>query len=64
LVRDAAQVVRLHALKCVAAASKLPYNVLHPHRAMVIAKTGKCLDDRKRLVRQEAVLCRNIWYTL
>ena len=54
----------MHALECLLALTKLPYHLLHPHKNDVIARVGKCLDDKKRLVRQQAVLCRNKWYSL
>lgn len=58
------QVARMNALKCLYATTSLPYNVLHPHRSAVLQGVGACLDDKKRLVRQEAVRCRNKWYAL
>ncbi|TDL24084.1 ARM repeat-containing protein [Rickenella mellea] len=38
------------------------YEVLHPHKSIVIRELGKVLDDPKRDVRKEAVDARTSWY--
>lgn len=54
--------VRIAALKCLAQfPSGLSSNVLAPHANYVIRQLGRSLDDRKRLVRKEAVDCRAKW---
>eukprot|EP01134_Creolimax_fragrantissima_P000200 CFRG0200T1 len=56
--------VRKSSLECINAMSALPYQVLHPSRAIVLEKVGECLGDHKRLVRREAQVCRNTWFLL
>ncbi|KAJ1974864.1 hypothetical protein H4R34_004557 [Dimargaris verticillata] len=54
--------LRTAALKCLGVLpDHLDYTVLHPYRAQVIKDLIRALDDPKRLVRQEAVQCRNKW---
>lgn len=55
--------VRMAALKCLGAQPKsLPFTALHPYKARVLKDLEKSLDDRKRLVRREAVECRSQWF--
>ncbi|KAG0328198.1 hypothetical protein BGZ99_005864 [Dissophora globulifera] len=57
--------VRMAALKCLAAQPKsLPFTALRPYKTQVLKELEKSLDDRKRLVRREAVECRSQWFTL
>ncbi|KAF9389130.1 hypothetical protein CPC16_006044 [Podila verticillata] len=57
--------VRIAALKCLGAQPKsLPFTALRPYKAQVLKELEKSLDDRKRLVRREAVECRSQWFTL
>ncbi|KAF9359838.1 hypothetical protein BGX26_011306 [Mortierella sp. AD094] len=57
--------VRIAALKCLGAQPKaLPFTALRPYKARVLKELEKSLDDRKRLVRREAVECRSQWFTL
>ncbi|KAG0348406.1 hypothetical protein BG004_005247 [Podila humilis] len=57
--------VRIAALKCLAAQPKaLPFTALRPYKPQVLKELEKCLDDRKRTVRREAVECRSQWFTL
>ncbi|KAG0281713.1 hypothetical protein BGZ95_000053 [Linnemannia exigua] len=57
--------VRTAALKCLGAQPKsLPFTALRPYKAQVLKELEKCLDDRKRIVRREAVECRSQWFTL
>ncbi|KAI9315826.1 RNAPII transcription regulator C-terminal-domain-containing protein [Dichotomocladium elegans] len=57
--------VRIAALKCL---GQLPvglsYDVLKPYLNNVIKELVKSLDDKKRLVRREAVECRAKWYAI
>jgi DNA repair/transcription protein MET18/MMS19 len=56
--------VRMAALKCLGAQPKtLPFAALRPYKAKVLKELEKPLDDRKRLVRREAVECRSQWFT-
>lgn len=57
--------VRIAALKCLGAQPKsLPFTALRPYKTQVLKELEKSLDDRKRLVRREAVECRSQWFTL
>ncbi|KAF9362709.1 hypothetical protein BGX34_005646 [Mortierella sp. NVP85] len=57
--------VRMAALKCLGAQPKsLPFTALRPYKARVLKDLEKSLDDRKRLVRREAVECRSQWFAL
>jgi len=40
----------------------LRYDVLHPHKSVVIRELAKAVDDPKRSVRKEAVNTRMIWF--
>ncbi|CAG8591106.1 1548_t:CDS:10, partial [Cetraspora pellucida] len=54
--------VRISALQCLGTfPDTIPYDVLYPFKAKVIKELGKSLDDKKRLVRKEAVDCRSKW---
>jgi len=39
-------------------------SLLMPHKQTVVRELGKCLDDKKRLVRREAVSTRNKWFLI
>ncbi|KAI1316679.1 hypothetical protein EDD11_009635 [Mortierella claussenii] len=57
--------VRIAALRCLGAQPKsLPFTALRPYKIQVLKELEKSLDDRKRLVRREAVECRSQWFTL
>ncbi|NXJ83552.1 MMS19 protein, partial [Trogon melanurus] len=53
--------VRIAALRCAHALTSLPITVLLPYKARVIRALAKPLDDKKRLVRKEAVAARGEW---
>ncbi|KAF1668555.1 hypothetical protein FQA23_0010173, partial [Aptenodytes patagonicus] len=53
--------VRIAALRCAYALTSLPTTVLLPYKARVIRALAKPLDDKKRLVRKEAVAARGEW---
>ncbi|NWX39746.1 MMS19 protein, partial [Steatornis caripensis] len=53
--------VRIAALRCAHALTSLPTTVLLPYKARVIRALAKPLDDKKRLVRKEAVAARGEW---
>jgi len=55
---------RLAALECLAAAAALPPARIFPLAERVIRELGTVLDDRKRLVRAEAVKCRSAWFMI
>ncbi|NXG17043.1 MMS19 protein, partial [Grallaria varia] len=56
--------VRIAALRCAHALTCLPTPVLLPYKARVIRALAKPLDDKKRLVRKEAVAARGEWFLL
>ncbi|XP_055485960.1 MMS19 nucleotide excision repair protein homolog isoform X1 [Psammomys obesus] len=56
--------VRIAALQCMHALTRLPAPVLLPYKAQVIRALAKPLDDKKRLVRKEAVSARGEWFLL
>jgi len=53
--------VRIAALQCMHALTRLPTPVLLPYKPQVIRALAKPLDDKKRLVRKEAVSARGEW---
>ncbi|XP_078310798.1 MMS19 nucleotide excision repair protein homolog [Crassostrea virginica] len=53
--------VRTCALRCLLALVSLPTSVILPYRPRVIKALEGVLDDKKRLVRLEAVKARNEW---
>ncbi|KAJ1910253.1 hypothetical protein IWQ60_010748 [Tieghemiomyces parasiticus] len=56
--------VRTAALKCLAVLPQtLDYEVIHPYKDETLRALRGPLDDKKRLVRKEAVVCRNRWFT-
>ncbi|KAI4355583.1 hypothetical protein L6164_004341 [Bauhinia variegata] len=53
--------VRETALQCLVAMSELPHARIYPMRTQVLRAISKVLDDKKRVVRQEAVRCSKAW---
>ncbi|KAE8590634.1 hypothetical protein XENTR_v10018135 [Xenopus tropicalis] len=64
LTLSPAMAVRITALKCILALTKLPLHMLLPYKQQVIRALAKPLDDKKRLVRKEAVETRCQWFLL
>uniref|UniRef100_UPI00398EB686 MMS19 nucleotide excision repair protein homolog isoform X2 n=1 Tax=Pristiophorus japonicus TaxID=55135 RepID=UPI00398EB686 len=64
LTSSPAMKVRIASLQCMHALTKLPPHVILPLKARVIQALAKPLDDRKRLVRKEAVAARGEWFLL
>jgi hypothetical protein len=58
------QEVRLRALQCLEAVTVLPYHKIFPQRVTVTNALAAALDDPKRIVRKQAVRCRNEWFVL
>ncbi|KAF2147688.1 ARM repeat-containing protein [Myriangium duriaei CBS 260.36] len=57
--------VRAESLKCLKLLpQQLKRETVIPHRKQVIKRLLACLDDRKRVVRTEAVRCRTAWLDL
>ncbi|XP_020667711.3 MMS19 nucleotide excision repair protein homolog [Pogona vitticeps] len=64
LTDNPAMAIRIAALQCLHALAALPTPVVIPYKARVIKALAKPLDDKKRLVRKEAVLARGEWFLL
>ncbi|KAJ1140987.1 hypothetical protein NDU88_007324 [Pleurodeles waltl] len=64
LTSSPSMAVRIAALQCVHAVSKLPTHLLLPYKQKVIRALAKPLDDKKRLVRKVAVAARGDWFLL
>ncbi|CAB4009785.1 MMS19 nucleotide excision repair homolog [Paramuricea clavata] len=65
LAQDAPSLkIRCMSLKCLGVLTVLPHHEVYPYKKQVIQSLAKCLDDQKRLVRKEAVQCRNEWFLL
>ncbi|KAH6782324.1 hypothetical protein C2S51_007617 [Perilla frutescens var. frutescens] len=56
--------IRETAIQCLVAMSELPHTRIYPLRTKVLQATSKALDDPKRIVRQEAVRCRQSWASI
>ncbi|KAI7907118.1 Dos2-interacting transcription regulator of RNA-Pol-II-domain-containing protein [Cokeromyces recurvatus] len=57
--------VRVGALACLAEfPGSIAKDILKPHVNYVIRELRTSLDDKKRIVRKEAVECRSQWYTV
>ena len=56
------QGVRVAALRYIGILpSVVRYDILHPQKATVIRELCTCLDDPRRVVRNEAVYARTKW---
>lgn len=55
---------RILATLCLEHFTKLPFHLLFPHKTQVINELQEVLDDKKRLVRKQAVRTRNMWFSL
>ncbi|XP_060048632.1 MMS19 nucleotide excision repair protein homolog isoform X2 [Erinaceus europaeus] len=64
LTSNPCMAVRISALQCMHALTRLPTPVLLPYKPQVIRALAKPLDDKKRLVRKEAVSARGEWFLL
>ncbi|XP_065833748.1 MMS19 nucleotide excision repair protein homolog isoform X2 [Oscarella lobularis] len=56
--------IRVTALQCLCLLATLPHHTIYPHKNRVIRELSETLDDKKRLVRKEAVKCRSLWFLL
>lgn len=57
--------VRVAALTCLGQfPAYISKDSLAPHASFVLKQLKKPLDDKKRIVRKEAVDCRSKWYTI
>ncbi|XP_042363392.1 MMS19 nucleotide excision repair protein homolog [Plectropomus leopardus] len=64
LTSSPAMDVRIVSLRCIHAVSRFPEHEVMPIRARVLRALAKPLDDKKRLVRSEAVRARGEWFLL
>ncbi|XP_054454424.1 MMS19 nucleotide excision repair protein homolog isoform X2 [Anoplopoma fimbria] len=64
LISSPAMSVRITSLRCIHAISRFPEHEVLPFRARVLRALARPLDDRKRLVRREAVQARAEWFLL
>ncbi|XP_015243038.1 PREDICTED: MMS19 nucleotide excision repair protein homolog [Cyprinodon variegatus] len=64
LVGSPSMKIRIASIRCVLALSHLPSHEVLPFRARVLRALAPPLDDRKRLVRREAVQARGEWFLL
>uniref|UniRef100_A0A3B4F3I0 MMS19 nucleotide excision repair protein n=1 Tax=Pundamilia nyererei TaxID=303518 RepID=A0A3B4F3I0_9CICH len=64
LLCSPAMSVRIASLSCISALSYFPVHEVLPFRARVLRALAKPLDDKKRLVRREAVQARAQWFLL
>ncbi|XP_008313029.1 MMS19 nucleotide excision repair protein homolog [Cynoglossus semilaevis] len=62
LISSPAMKVKIVSLRCVHALSQFPTHEILPFRARVIRALAQPLDDKKRLVRREAVRARGEWF--
>ncbi|XP_064631071.1 MMS19 nucleotide excision repair protein homolog [Lineus longissimus] len=56
--------VRISSLQCLGMLTTLPIHKLVPHQRVVTRDLAAVLDDKKRLVRKEAVQARGEWFLL
>ncbi|PNF31558.1 hypothetical protein B7P43_G00763 [Cryptotermes secundus] len=56
--------VRIAALQCALQMCNYPTHLLLPYKQQTVHELGSCLDDPKRLVRQQAVSTRSRWYLI
>lgn len=64
LTTSPAMSVRMTSLQCISAISLFPVHEVLPFRARVLRGLAQPLDDKKRLVRKEAVQARAEWFLL
>eukprot|EP00818_Percolomonas_sp_WS_P000287 CAMPEP_0117436620 /NCGR_PEP_ID=MMETSP0759-20121206/1101_1 /TAXON_ID=63605 /ORGANISM="Percolomonas cosmopolitus, Strain WS" /LENGTH=1002 /DNA_ID=CAMNT_0005228225 /DNA_START=22 /DNA_END=3030 /DNA_ORIENTATION=- len=56
--------IRCDALKCLQELVEYEFSKVYPHQEEVIRGLRGALDDHKRVVRREAVIARNRWFTI
>ncbi|XP_035998366.1 MMS19 nucleotide excision repair protein homolog [Fundulus heteroclitus] len=64
LICSPAMKIRIASIRCILAVSHFPAHEVLPFRARVLRALAPPLDDRKRLVRREAVQARGEWFLL
>ncbi|KAF7650556.1 hypothetical protein LDENG_00123550 [Lucifuga dentata] len=64
LTSSPAMKVRIVSLRCISTLSRFPEHEILPFRARVLRGLSRPLDDRKRLVRSEAVQARAEWFLI
>ncbi|KAG0490658.1 hypothetical protein HPP92_007521 [Vanilla planifolia] len=58
------KLIRETAVQCLTAITSLPYTRIYPMKVQVLKALSVALDDKKRIVRQEAVKCRHAWASM
>ncbi|KAG0490841.1 hypothetical protein HPP92_007704, partial [Vanilla planifolia] len=53
------KLIRETAIQCLTAITSLPYTRIYPMKVQVLKALSVALDDKKRIVRQEAIKCRH-----
>ncbi|KAI0496487.1 hypothetical protein KFK09_022804 [Dendrobium nobile] len=56
--------VRETAIQCLTAITAFPYTRIYPLRTQVLGALAGAFDDKKRIVRQEAVKCCHAWASM
>ncbi|CAK6961747.1 MMS19 nucleotide excision repair protein homolog [Scomber scombrus] len=64
LTSSPAMDVRIVSLRCIHALSRFPVHEILPFRARVLRALARPLDDKKRMVRSEAVQARGEWFLI
>ncbi|XP_023197235.1 MMS19 nucleotide excision repair protein homolog isoform X4 [Xiphophorus maculatus] len=64
LIGSPAMKIRMASIRCVLALSRFPAHEVLPFRSRVLRALAPPLNDRKRLVRREAVQARAEWFLL
>ncbi|XP_015819117.2 MMS19 nucleotide excision repair protein homolog isoform X3 [Nothobranchius furzeri] len=64
LLCSPAMKIRIASVRCIHALSQFPVHEVLPFRARVLRALAQALDDKKRLVRREAVHARGAWFLL
>ena len=56
--------IRIFSIKCLGKISKYPTHLVYSMKDEVIKGLKPRRDDKKRLVRKEAVRCTNLWFLM
>lgn len=56
--------VRETAIECLTALTSFPHTRIYPLRTQVLQALSGAVDDKKRIVRQEAVKCHHAWASM
>ena len=56
--------IQMSALACLRLSTQFPTYLIYPSKKQAMQTIKQHLDDKKRLVRREAVACSNAWHLL